>query len=131
MTEAASQHLDVPTIVRRTSYWSVELEVESDTYLLIDSADAYCAELHWDSRGECWAHFEPYTAFSGPTTIADIERLRTLAELLRDLPRPAGRPTREPTKPMIATFQRAPLEVSQVSTLLEHGVGNTANAVPE
>ena len=85
-----------PRVVRRTTYWTVEHEVESDTYLLIDSSDAYCADLHWDSRGECWAHFEPYTAFSGPTTIADIERLQTLANLLRDLPCPEGRTVREP-----------------------------------
>lgn len=92
-----------PRIVRRTAHWSVEHEVESDTYLLIDSSDAYCAELHWDSRGECWAQFDPYTAFSGPTTIADIERLQTLADLLRDLPCPDGRKTKEPAKPTIAS----------------------------
>jgi hypothetical protein len=87
-----------PITVRRTAYWTVEHERESDSYLLIDSADAYCAELHWDSRGECWAHFEPYTAFAGPTTIADIERLQALADLLRDLPRPSGRATKEPAR---------------------------------
>jgi len=92
-----------PGIVRRATHWTVEHEVESDTYLLIDSSDAYCADLHWNSRGECWAHFMPYTAFSGPTTIADIERLQTLADLLRDLRCPEGRMTREPYKPKVAT----------------------------
>jgi hypothetical protein len=87
-----------PITVCRSAHWTVEHERESDSYLLIDAADAYCAELHWDSRGECWADFEPYTAFAGPTTIADIERLQTLATLLRDLPRPSGRATKEPSR---------------------------------
>lgn len=104
--EELSNAPEQPRIVRRTSYWTVEHEVESDTYLLIDSSDAYCADLHWDSRGECWADFTPYTAFLGPTTIADIERLQTLAHLLRDLPRPGDRPTKEPHKLQFATTRR-------------------------
>jgi hypothetical protein len=96
-TDAAPDTVEpLPIIVSRTKHWAVEHERESDSYLLIDSADSYCAELHWNGRGECWAHFVPYTAFAGPTTIADIERLLTLANLLRSLPRPEGRATKEP-----------------------------------
>jgi hypothetical protein len=98
MTDEAahSNAPEQPRIVLRTAHWTVEHEVESDTYLLIDSADAYCADLHWDSRSECWADFLPYTAFSGPTTAADIEPLVALANLLRELPCPEGRATKDP-----------------------------------
>jgi hypothetical protein len=81
--------------VRRSAAWSIEHEPDSDTYLLLDSADAYCAELHWTELGECWAHFEPYVAFAGPTTIADIEALQELADLLRGMPKPEGHPFKE------------------------------------
>ena len=103
--EAFSGAAEQPArIVRRTTYWTVEHEVESDTYLLIDSADAYCADLHWNSNSECWADFTPYVAFSGPTTVADIERLHALANLLRDFPRPEGRVVKEPIKPRYAGY---------------------------
>jgi hypothetical protein len=87
-----------PRVVCRTTYWSVEHEPESDTYLLIDWADAYCADLYWSASGECWADFAPYVAFSGPTTIADIDRLHALAHLLAGLPCPQGRTTKEPLR---------------------------------
>lgn len=79
--------------------WTVEHEPDSDTYLLLDSCGAYCAELHWNERGECWANFSPpFVAFSGPTTIQAIAALQQLADLLRGLPQPAGRPSRKPGK---------------------------------
>ena len=83
-------------VVRRLGAWAVEHEPESDSYLLIDAAGGFCADLHWNDRGECWAQFEPYVAFSGATTVADIEAIGKLAELLRDLPAPAGRPPKNP-----------------------------------
>jgi hypothetical protein len=70
--------------------WTVEVEPESGAYLLIDPAGCYAAELHWNEAGECWAQFEPYMAFAGATTIADIEALQQLAQLLRSLPPPDG-----------------------------------------
>jgi hypothetical protein len=79
--------------------WAVEHEPDSDTYLLLDAHGAYCAELHWNDRGECWADFSPpFIAFSGPTTIADIAALQQLADLLRSVPQPTGRPPRRPGK---------------------------------
>jgi hypothetical protein len=79
--------------------WAVEHEPDSDTYLLLDASGAYCAELHWSERGECWADFSPpFVAFSGPTTIADIAALQQLADLLRSVPQPAGRRPRKPAK---------------------------------
>jgi hypothetical protein len=81
-------------IVKQLRAWTVEREPESGAYLLIDSAGAYCADLKWNAKGECWAHFEPYIAFAGPTTIADIEALQDLATLLRGLPAPKGHATR-------------------------------------
>ncbi|HET7133760.1 MAG TPA: hypothetical protein VFJ95_16010 [Gammaproteobacteria bacterium] len=84
------------SVVRRLGAWAVEHEPESDSYLLIDAAGGFCADLHWNDRGECWAQFEPYIAFSGATTVADIEAIAKLAELLRDLPAPAGRAPKNP-----------------------------------
>lgn len=84
------------TVVARLGSWAVEHEPESDSYLLIDSAGGFCADLHWNDRGECWAQFEPYVAFSGATTIADIDAVGKLAELLRSLPQPAARPPKNP-----------------------------------
>ncbi|HEX5048372.1 MAG TPA: hypothetical protein VFX89_14740 [Gammaproteobacteria bacterium] len=78
-------------VIRRLGPWAVEHEPESDSYLLIDAAGGFCADLHWNERGECWAQFEPYVAFSGATTIADIESVAKLAELLRSFSPPAGR----------------------------------------
>lgn len=78
-------------VIRRLGPWAVEHEPESDSYLLIDAAGGFCADLHWNDRGECWAQFEPYVAFSGATTIADIDLVAKLAELLRSLTPPAGR----------------------------------------
>ena len=78
-------------VIRRVGSWAVEHEPESDSYLLIDAAGGFCADLHWNDRGECWAQFEPYVAFSGATTIADIELVAKLGELLRSLSPPAGR----------------------------------------
>ena len=86
------------TVVRERSGWVVEHEPESDAYLLVDASGAYCADLHWNAQGECWALFESYVAFLGPTTIADIEALQELALLLRELPRPEGRVAKEPRK---------------------------------
>jgi hypothetical protein len=87
------------TIAAAGAGWAVEHEPESDTYLLLDSCGGYCAELHWNDGGECWADFSPpFVAFSGPTTIADIDALQQLADLLRRLPQPAGRPSRKPAK---------------------------------
>ena len=63
--------------------WTIEFEPESGTYLLLDPTGSYAAELHWNDRGECWAQFEPYTAFSAPTTIEHVEALQQLADLLR------------------------------------------------
>jgi hypothetical protein len=83
-------------IVRRTPRWSVEHEPVSDCYLLVDSGGAYCADLHWKDDGECWAHFDSYVAFSGPTTIGEIEALRDLADLLRTLPCPGGHRFKNP-----------------------------------
>ena len=76
--------------------WTVEFEPESGTYLLLDPAGCYAAELHWNEHGECWAQFEPYTAFSGPTTIAHVEALQQLAALLRAQKPP---PTHTPKNP--------------------------------
>jgi hypothetical protein len=76
--------------------WTVEVEPESGAWLLIDPAGEFAAELHWASSGECWASFESYVAFSGATTIADVEALQELAQLLRRLPRPAGNPAKNP-----------------------------------
>ena len=42
-----------PVIVRRTSAWAIEHEPESDTYLLVDAAGCYWAELHRSDDGEC------------------------------------------------------------------------------
>lgn len=78
------------------SRWTVEHEPESDAYLLLDPAGCYAAELFWTEQGECWAQFEPYTSFSGPTTIAQIEALQQLADLLRSMNRPAGRAAKNP-----------------------------------
>jgi len=78
-------------VIRRLGSWAVEHEPESDSYLLIDAAGGFCADLHWNDGGECWAQFEPYVAFSGATTIADIESVAKLAELLRSLTPPARR----------------------------------------
>src|ERR1043165_13147 len=66
-------------VIRRVGPWAVEHEPESDSYLLIDAAGGFCADLHWNDRGECWAQFEPYVAFSGATTVADIESVAKLA----------------------------------------------------
>jgi hypothetical protein len=76
--------------------WTVELEPESGAYLLLDPAGCYAAELRWNDDGECWAQFAPYTAFNGPTTIADVESLQQLAQLLRSLRRPARRAADRP-----------------------------------
>jgi hypothetical protein len=81
--------------VSPSTAWAIEHEPDSDTYLLLDGAGAYCADLHWTELGECWAHFEPYVAFAGPTTISDIEALQELAGLLRGLPKPEGPPHKE------------------------------------
>jgi hypothetical protein len=82
-------------MIERAS-WTVEVEPESGAYLLIDPAGAFAAELHWMTSGECWAAFEPYVAFSGPTTIADVESLQELAQILRSLPRPEGHAPKNP-----------------------------------
>jgi hypothetical protein len=84
------------TTLRRVGPWAAEHEPDSDSYLLIGAAGEYCADLHWNDRGECWAQFEPYIAFSGATTIADIEALLELADLLRSLPPPDGRRPKNP-----------------------------------
>jgi hypothetical protein len=76
--------------------WTVEIEPESGAHLLIDPTGCYAAELHWDEQGECWAQFEPYTAFAGPTKIGDIEALQQLAQLMRSLPRPPGSTAKSP-----------------------------------
>jgi hypothetical protein len=86
----------VASVIRRLGSWAVEHEPESDSYLLIDAAGGFCADLHWNDHGECWAQFEPYVAFSGTTTIADIDVIAKLAELLRSLPPPAGRAPKNP-----------------------------------
>ncbi len=80
-----------PVIIHRTSAWAIEHEPESDTYLLVDAAGCYCAELHWSDDGECWAQFEPYVAFAGPTTVADVLALQEIATLMLSVARPAGR----------------------------------------
>jgi hypothetical protein len=90
-SEGMESPLAEAVVIRRLGPWAVEHEPESDSYLLIDAAGGFCADLHWNDRGECWAQFEPYVAFSGATTIADIESVAKLAELLRDLSPPAGR----------------------------------------
>jgi hypothetical protein len=85
-------------VIRHLGSWAVEHEPESDSYLLIDAAGGFCADLHWNDQGECWAQFEPYVAFSGTTTIADIDAIAKLAELLRSLPPPTGRPPKNPRR---------------------------------
>lgn len=86
--------IDLQTAERGT--WTVEVEPESGAYLLIDPAGAFAAELHWTTNGECWAAFEPYVAFSGATTIADVESLQELARIMRSLPRPEGQAPKNP-----------------------------------
>ena len=99
MPETVSGMETSQKIAAASAAWAVEHEPDSDTYLLLDAYGAYCAELHWNDRGECWADFSPpFIAFSGPTTIADIAALQQLADLLRSLPQPAGRPPRRPSK---------------------------------
>jgi hypothetical protein len=77
-------------LLQNRTTWTVEIEPESGAHLLIDPTGCYAAELHWNDAGECWAQFEPYTAFAGPTKISDIEALQQLAELMRAMPRPHG-----------------------------------------